>query len=482
MRNLKVNALLNMVKTCSGILFPLITFPYISHVLMAENIGKINFSATYVNYFSLIASLGIWLYAIRECAKVKNNPEELEEIASQIFSINLITTVVAYVFLGISLIIFTNLATYRELIIIQCTTILFTTLGADWLNTAMEDFAFITVRTIFFQVVSLVLMFSFVKTPDDYLIYAGITVLSSTGANIVNIFYRKKYCHLKFVLKMNWKEHFRPILWMFGMLLTQTIFTSADITMLGIFKGNYTVGIFTTATKIVNIISQVVSSLVFVLIPRLSYMFAGDNYDDINEFLSKILAAFIIIGFPIFLISYLYAPEFIMILAGQDFIPSILLLRIILFSFLFSLVGGSFLGNVVLLSSGKEKLFTNILVITTMFNIVANYIFIPSYGAQAAALSTVASSLLMTILLLLTKDKRIRLNHIKKIFFHPFIGGIGSVLVYLFVGTYIDSIWVKAVLGTIGSGLAYLILISLIGNEFIDGIRRRIINRFTKFK
>ena len=135
-----------------------------------------------------------------------------------------------------------------------------------------------------------------------------------------------------------------------------------------------------------------------------------------------------------------------------------------------------------LLSSGKEKLFTNILVITTMFNIVANYIFIPSYGAQAAALSTVASSLLMTILLLLTKDKRIRLNHIKKIFFHPFIGGIGSVLVYLFVGTYIDSIWVKAVLGTIGSGLAYLILISLIGNEFIDGIRRRIINRFTKFK
>lgn len=428
MKSLKANALLNMVKTCSSILFPLITFPYISHVLMAENIGKINFSATYISYFSLLASLGIWLYGIRECAKVKKDKDKLGKVASQIFSINIITTIVSYILLGISLIIFSNLSSYHELIMIQCTIILFTTLGADWLNTAMEDFAFITIRTIAFQILSLILMFAFVKTADDYLIYAAITVLSSTGANVVNIFYRRRYCHIKFTLEMEWRKHIKPILWLFGMMLTQTIFTSADITMLGIFKGDYAVGIYTTATKIVNIISQLVSSLVFVLIPRLSYLFAENDFEKINEFLTKVLSAFLAIGLPIFIISFLYANEYIFILAGSDFMPAVPVLQIILFSFLFSLVGGSFLGNVVLLSSGKERLFTNILIAATILNVIANYLFIPSYGAQAAALATVAASLLMTILLLITKDKRIKFIHVTKIIMQPCLSLIGSIV------------------------------------------------------
>ena len=69
MKSLKINTILNMIKTCSNIIFPLITFPYISRVLMTENVGKVNFGDSYVSYFSLIASLGITTYAIRECAK-----------------------------------------------------------------------------------------------------------------------------------------------------------------------------------------------------------------------------------------------------------------------------------------------------------------------------------------------------------------------------------------------------------------------------
>ena len=107
------------------------------------------------------------------------------------FSINVITTITAYVSMAIILLLFRNLDSYRTLIIIQSTAILFATLGCDWLNSAMEDFAFITVRTIAFQIISLVLMFAFVRKPSDYITYAAITVLSSSGANIINIFIEK---------------------------------------------------------------------------------------------------------------------------------------------------------------------------------------------------------------------------------------------------------------------------------------------------
>ena len=138
--NVKANTLYNTIKTLFGILYPLITFPYISRVLMAENVGKINFAHSVVSYFSLIASLGVTTYAIRECAKVRGDQEKLNQTAGQILSINLVSTLVAYLALGVTLIVARPLDHYRVLICIQSSTLIFTTLGADWLNTAMEDF------------------------------------------------------------------------------------------------------------------------------------------------------------------------------------------------------------------------------------------------------------------------------------------------------------------------------------------------------
>ena len=157
-KSLKKNSILNVIKTLSSIIFPLITFPYISRVLLPTNVGKVNFGSSFISYFSMIASLGITTYAIRECSAVSNDKEKLGKKSSEIFSINICTTIVAYLLLAITLMTFRKLDVYRTLIIIQSTSILFMTLGADWLNTAMEDFKYITIRTLAFQVLSLILI------------------------------------------------------------------------------------------------------------------------------------------------------------------------------------------------------------------------------------------------------------------------------------------------------------------------------------
>ena len=204
------NTIYSIIKSCSTVIFPLITFPYISRVLLAENVGKINFGNSVVSYFSLIASLGITTYAVRECSKVKKDKSTLNKLASEIMSINFLTTIVSYVLLIIVLIFAKPLYSYRKLIIIQSTVIVFTTFGADWLNTTMEDFRFITLRTFFFQCLSIILMFIFVKRPSDYLKYACVTVISSSGGNIANIFYRRKYCDTKLTINLNFRKHMPP--------------------------------------------------------------------------------------------------------------------------------------------------------------------------------------------------------------------------------------------------------------------------------
>lgn len=464
-KSIKKNSVLNVIKTISSILFPLITFPYISRILMPENVGKVNFGTSYISYFSMIASLGITTYAIRECSSVRDDRTLLGEKASEIFSINICTTVVSYILLAISLCLFRGLDNYRVLIIIQSTSILFTTLGADWLNSAMEDFEYITLRTIAFQIISLLLMFWLVKSSDDYLKYAAISVFSSSGANIVNIFYRKKFCELFFTKNMNWKKHFRPILLLFVMILAQTIFSSADQTMLGIMKSDYEVGIYSTALKIENIISQVVSSLAWVVMPRMSFYFAEGNYEKINGMLKKTLSLLLCIGIPSIAGVCALSREIVMIIGGEGYLDAALPLRILMFSFAFSLIGGSFLGNMVLLPSKKENTYMWICCVTAVFNVVLNYILIPYGGAKAAAFTTALSSLLIMTLLILKKDKRIRLNYVLQVGASPIIGSIVLFIYCKVVGKFFLDLWGKTVVCIGGSVILYGMILIGMKNE-----------------
>lgn len=467
MRNLKVNTALNMIKTGANIVFPLITIPYVLRVLSANNIGKVDFGNSFVSYFSLIASLGISTYAIRECAKVRDDRKKLDTVASQIFSINICTTIVAYIMLAISLIVFRNLDSYRTLIIIQSTVILFTTLGADWINTAMEDFVYITLRSVLFQVISLILMFVFVKTQDDYVKYAIISVISSSGSNISNIIYRKRYCKIKFTWDIPWKKHMIPICLLFVMTLSQTVFNSADITMLGLMKGDYAVGIYSTAAKIEKVISQIVSSIVLVLIPRLSYMFDSGEYEKINKLLRNVLGVFATIGLPSCAGAAVMAKEIILIVGGDKYVEATLVLQILLLSFLFSLVGGSFLGNVVLLPSGNEKQFMIICCISTVVNVIANAFLIPRWGAYAAAGTTAFSSLLIMLMLIASVDKQIEIQSPVRLFLAPLGGSVIMSICCVWLKQFFEVLWIRTIVCVTSGVVVYGIVQILLKNEMV---------------
>lgn len=477
-KSIKVNSILNVIKTISSIIFPLITFPYISRVLQPENVGKVNFGSSFVSYFSLIASLGITTYAIRECSAVRGDKKKLGEKASQIFSINVCTTIVAYVLLGLSLIFFRKLDSYRTLIIIQSTAILFTTLGADWLNSAMEDFAYITIRTIAFQFISLVLMFLLVKTPEDYIKYAAITVLSSSGANLLNIYYRRRYCSVRFVADMQWKQHFKPIILLFVMILAQTIFSSADVTMLGLMKGDYEVGIYSTAHKIEGIIAQVVSSLAWVVMPRMSSYFAEGDYDKINSLLRKVFDILVFIGMPAIVGAMVLSNEIVMIVGGESYLASALPLSVLMLSFGFSLLGGSFLGNMVLLPSKKEKIYMYICCIATVINVVLNLSLIRLWGAVAAAGTTAFCSFLMMLMMVVTRDKRIKLDYIVMDLIAPVIGSICIFAYCKFILIFITNFGLRVALCICGSiviyALAELVLKNKIVFEILNAFKNKI--------
>ena len=89
-KSVKINFLMNIILNMSSLIFPIITFPYVSRILLPVGTGKVSFVTSVVSYFAMLANLGIPTYGIRACAKVRDNKEELSRIVHELFIINII--------------------------------------------------------------------------------------------------------------------------------------------------------------------------------------------------------------------------------------------------------------------------------------------------------------------------------------------------------------------------------------------------------
>ena len=160
-KSLGKNAFLNGFRNVLNLLFPLLTFPYVSKVLNVEGIGQYNFAQATVSYFLLVAGLGISTYAIREGAKYREDKEAFNVFASEVLLCNAISTIIAYLLLALCMIFVGKLQTYATLIWVFSIQIVFTTIGVEWLYSIYEEYEYITIRSIVVKIISIILIFIF---------------------------------------------------------------------------------------------------------------------------------------------------------------------------------------------------------------------------------------------------------------------------------------------------------------------------------
>lgn len=463
--NVQKNTIYSIIRSVAAILFPLISFPYASRVLLTEGVGRVNFGSSIISYCTLIATLGITSYAIRECARVRNDRQELSKVASQLFTINMVTTVIAYVLLAFALVFADALADYRVLIIVQSTNVIFATLGAEWLNSALEDFKFITLRTVAFQILAVAAMFAFVRKPEDYLIYALIGVLSGSGSGIVNMFYRRRFCKIRLVKEMNLKRHLPPILLMFSMVLAQTVYVNSGITLIGLFRGDHEVGLYSTATKIYTIVNTLVASVAFVVMPKISYHYAKEEYDQINDLLRYGLGFIITLGLPCLVGINVLCKDIIHAIAGEAYFGAVPALHVLTISLAFSFLGG-FVANLILIPTGKEAICLRTSIISAVINLTLNLILIPRIGFVAAAITTSVAEIVGFTIVSRFVYKWVDLGKLSKLLLAPALGCVAIVLVVFAIRNFIDDNLVRMVVSVLASVVVYFVVLILMEHEF----------------
>lgn len=478
-KSLGLNAFLNGFKSILNLIFPLISFPYISRVLSVSGIGIYNFSNTYVNYFILIAGLGVATYAVREGAQYRNEKAKIEKFASQVFSINLIATVIAYILLFFSLILFKSLNNYVSCILIFSIQILFTTLGTEWIYTIYEDYAYITIRSIVFKIASIALLFILVRKSTDYLWYAFITVLAVVGSNILNFWHARSFINIKLTLKTNWQHHLKPILIIFASAVAVTIYVSSDTTILGILKNDYAVGIYSTSVKIYQIAQSLLSAILTVTIPRLAMLWGQRRRKEYNDVLTRVINTLGILVLPVSVGLMMLSREVVLIIAGHKFLPSVNSLRIITWAIIFSIFSWIFSDCVLIPAKRESKVLRNTL-ITAAINVILNFILIPSMSYDGTSLSTVIAEFSVMIMngyscRDIIKPIIFKKETLKNLF-ESIIGCIGIVIVCLLCQWGLHSMIWKTIFSIVLSVPTYGAILVLLRNEIATSMLKNVLN------
>lgn len=407
-RSITKNTVYNILRTCSPILFQLAMFPYVARVLEPAGVGRVAFAQSVVAYAALVASLGIESFAVRECSRVRADRAALSLVASRLMSIGIFAAGAAYALLLLALAFWDGLRGYESLVLLLSVSIAFTAVGCEWLNAAMEDFRWIALRTLAFQVLSLVLVFTCVRGTDDTMVYAAILTLAAGGAGLANVFYRRRFCSVSFTTDIDVRRYLLPILTFFGIMVAQTIYTNTDITMLGVLCGDEEAGLYSTAVKVYNAVNRVVASVSLVVLPQAAVAFAAGDFRKVAHIFRYAIGVVAVFGLPCAAILYAFAPEILWVVGGEAYVVAAPVLRILVFAILLSYLGGV-VGSVLFLAGGRERVGLCGGVISAALNFVLNLYFIPRYGMTAAAWTTVAAEAVALVVLLCNWDRRIKL-------------------------------------------------------------------------
>ena len=477
MHSVKYNFIMNFILTATNFIFPLITFPYVSRVLQASGIGRVSFAASVANYFMMVASLGIPTYGVRACARVRDDKSKLSKTVQELFIINLIVTTFVIVTYLISIFTVPRFQEDKLLFLINGVNIVLNMFGMNWVYQALEQYDYITFRSIAFKIVSIILMFLLVHQQSDYIVYAAITVFAAVGSYVLNFIRLRKIIEFNIYDDYNLKQHLKPIFTLFAQSIAVSIYTNLDTVMLGFMKTDADVGYYHAAVKIKGILLSLVTSLGNVLLPRMSYYVKNGKMADFKKYMVKALNFELLMSLSLVTYFVLFSKESILFLAGSGYEGAILAMQIITVAVIPNGLTGV-LGVQVLTSMEKEKYVLYSVIVGAVVDFLLNLFFIPVYGAAGAALATtIAEFLVLLVQFIYTKELLKEVRREFRLCYYLIlcgVAGFGAYFVkYISVRNFF-SLVISAVVYFGIYGLGLMIVKEPIMIDTLNGIRNRI--------
>ena len=451
MKSENKNFLYNVIYQIFIYIIPILTTPYISRVLGADNVGIYSYTYSIVYYFMLLSMLGINNYASRKIARNERNKKNLNKTFSSIYFLQLILNVVCI----ISYLILCFFIQYDNKIIMYIQFIYLISAGFDinWLYFGLEKFKITISRNVIIKLLSMILVFILVKKSSDLWIYT----LIMSGSTLISqlylwLFLNKEVSFTRVSLKEIF-HNLKPCLILFVPVISYGVYRVMDKTMLGYFSTNFELGNFESAEKIINIPISFITALGTVMLPHMSKMkeeeIINKNYESFK------LTYFII--FPILIGLLIISDDFSLLFFGPEFTKAADLIRLLSISIIFTATA-----NVIrtgfLIPTKRDYIYVKSTIFGAIINLIININFIPRYGATGAGIGTIAAEFTVMLYQIIATKNIVNYFEVFKIGIPFFIQSIIIGVFISFIGNMINTTFTKIIVQIIIAIIIYVMI------------------------
>lgn len=479
-KSLTKNYIYNLMYQVLVLILPLITAPYISRVLGAENIGIYSYTIAITTYFITFGSLGVALYGQREIAFNQNNKDKYTKVFWEVFLLRLIT-------LSISMIIYyfvfvcgnNSYQIYYKVLLLE---IIGGILDISWFFMGLEEFKKTVMRNMVVKIISVISIFLFVDSREDLLIYFLIYVLSILIGNFSLWLYLPKFlANIKFK-ELNLFKHLKPTMALFIPQIAIQVYTLLDKTMIGsIIVDKHEVGYYDQGQKIIKLLLSMLTSLGLVMLPRIASNYSQGNKEKIKQYMSKSFNMVFLIAFPMIFGILSVSDSFVPVFFGKGYDRVILLMNVISPIILF--IGFSNVtGTQYLLPTKRQREFTISVVSGALINFTMNMLLIPKYGALGASIGTVIAELTVTLVQVYFVRKDFDFINIIKSSINYIISSIVMFIICIIIRQFINSNFLSIIAQVLIGSLVYGIMLFVLKDKFTIELLNKVLGKFKRRK
>lgn len=385
MKSVRKNFFWNVLLNISGYLCSVLTFPYITRVLGAESLGIANFAMSVVDYAILFSSLGITAIGVRYIAQNGDEEKKRNDVFNGLVTAHLLMSLVILTIYILCVCFLPQLEEYKALYWVGALKILLNVFLVEWLFQGMQDFRYVTLRTLFIRILYIVGIFVFVRDSNDYDCYFYVTISQITINAIINWKYSKRYVHFQFGIR-KCRKYLFPIFSMGIDKILLSFYATFNVLFLGVCCGNASVGYYTTAIKLYTLMLSVIVAFNGVFVPYLNSLYSKGDLSYFRNVVVKSMELISMVAIPMIVAGMILAPQIILLMAGPGYERSIFPFRVVLIQVL--LVGlAQILKDQILLIFKKYKQILFVTSSTTGLSVLIIVLFVPDYAEKATALA-----------------------------------------------------------------------------------------------
>lgn len=453
-KDIKINLIYKLIHQFLILVFPLIITPYATRILKPTGIGIYSYYSSIVLYFTYIAMFGINIYGNRIISKNRNN-KNINKIFSNIYIIQLILSLVMCL-LYLIIIIISKYKITSTIFLINIINCIF---DINWYYYGREKFKTPIILNTLNRLATLILIFIFVKQEKDLNVFILFKCSQDIVCNFILYLLIINKFKIKTLNKKLIKNNIKKCIVLFIPIIASSIYQQMDKIMLGIIKTKQDVGFYECATKLVVITLGIITSILTIIHPRITYIV--NKKESYKQLFNKTINFVMMLSIGIMFGMFSIIKQFVPIFFGKEYINTILLSNILCVTIPIISWSNS-LRWLYFIPKEKDKIYLKSVLYGAIINLSLNLFLIVKYSSIGAAIATVISEIIVAIY----QTINLKIN-VKKIYFNILCYILNGIIMLLIL-IMINNIIIKVILG---------IIIYILLNSIYLIINKKIINK-----